>query len=248
MDIGTKVERIAAAQAKKDRHEARLTAYAMSGVEFQGFPKVKRLNRDIIITEKLDGTNAAIGIQEVPPETDGGTGYYIIYAQSRNRIITPEYDNYGFAAWVDKHQAALIECLGPGLHFGEWWGQGIARKYDLTEKRFSLFNVARWTTLEGLLQLSVAQAKGVAIHHVPVLYEGPWHYDSAVYDPEVYAPEREIDRLRIKGSVAAPGFMNPEGIMVFHKASGTMFKATLENDAEYKGGKRDQDNNMIEGQ
>ena len=36
------------------------------GPVFQGWPKIARLNRDIIITEKLDGTNAAIGVY---PET-----------------------------------------------------------------------------------------------------------------------------------------------------------------------------------
>ena len=33
---------------------------------FVEFRKIPRLNRDIIITEKIDGTNASIVIEEVP--------------------------------------------------------------------------------------------------------------------------------------------------------------------------------------
>jgi hypothetical protein len=50
-----------------------------TGIEFQAFPKIPRLVRDCVITEKLDGTNASIIITE-----DGQIG-----AASRNRLITP---------------------------------------------------------------------------------------------------------------------------------------------------------------
>ena len=105
----------------------------MTAPEFTGFGKIARLVGDMTITEKIDGTNAAVGITE-----DGD-----VYAQSRSRIITPKDDNFGFAAWVEAHTDELLN-LGPGVHFGEWWGMGIQRKYGLTERRFSLFNVARW--------------------------------------------------------------------------------------------------------
>jgi hypothetical protein len=102
--------------------------------EFVPWPKIHRLFRDVIITEKIDGTNAAIGISD-----DGE-----VHAQSRKRIITPADDNYGFAKWVHANAAVLAEHLGPGLHFGEWCGLGINRGYGLPEKRFALFNAARW--------------------------------------------------------------------------------------------------------
>jgi hypothetical protein len=41
--------------------------------------------------------------------------------------------------------------------------------------------------------------------------------------------------LRTEGSVAAPGFMDPEGICIYHEASGQLFKATLKNDDKPKG-------------
>src|SRR5690242_770744 len=61
---------------------------------FQAWPKIPRLFRRFIITEKIDGTNAAVVVTE-----DGE-----VLAQSRTRFITPDSDNFGFAAWVKEHE------------------------------------------------------------------------------------------------------------------------------------------------
>jgi hypothetical protein len=178
-------------------------------IEFTPWPKIPRLNRDITVTEKIDGTNAAIGI----------TDDEVIYAQSRKRLITPAADNFGFAAWVEQNAMALIATLGPGLHFGEWWGSGIQRGYGLTkgEKRFSLFNTGRW---HGVAFDSVP---GLGV--VPVLYEGPFKRE------DILPPwEDALDDLLKFGSKAAPGFGNPEGVVVYHHAANLMFKVTLEGD------------------
>lgn len=179
-------------------------------MEFVPFPKIPRLNREIVITEKIDGTNAAVGVLE-----DG-----TVYAQSRSRIITPEQDNFGFARWVGQNSEVLANLLGPGLHFGEWWGLGIQRGYGQDRKRFSLFNTLRWDTARqefsetGILDV------------VPVLWQGPFD-EGAIHDA--------IAMLRDSGSMAAPGFMNPEGIVIFHTASRSPFKVTLEGDEKPKG-------------
>lgn len=104
--------------------------------EFKEFPKIARLNRECIITEKIDGTNACVVVAE-----DGG-----VWAQSRNRLLSHETDPFGFALWVERNKDALREVLGTGYHFGEWWGSGIQRRYGLEgpDKRLSLFNVERW--------------------------------------------------------------------------------------------------------
>src|SRR3954469_18836515 len=119
----------------------------MSTIEFQPWPKIARLNRDIVITEKIDGTNAAVVIVPVTyggfttpldqPEVIayvdlGPDREYAVFAQSRTRFVTPKHDNYGFAGWVERNAEALVESLGEGTHFGEWWGSGIQRKYGLT--------------------------------------------------------------------------------------------------------------------
>ena len=102
--------------------------------DFVPFNKIYRLNREVIVTEKLDGTNASICVGE-----DGS-----IRAGSRTRWISTEDDNHGFARWVSEHVEEL-QRLGPGTHYGEWWGRGIQRGYGLDHKRFSLFNVSRWS-------------------------------------------------------------------------------------------------------
>jgi hypothetical protein len=172
-------------------------------VEFREFQKIPRLNREVIVTEKIDGTNACVVVGE-----DGSVG-----AQSRSRIITPQDDNYGFAKWVQEN-ADELRTLGPGYHYGEWWGHGIQRNYKLAEKRFSLFNVSRW-----------GDARPACCHVVPVITSAN---NFSVAEPALQA-------LRDHGSYAAPGFMKPEGIVLFHTQSNLLFKVTLEKDHEWKG-------------
>jgi len=174
--------------------------------EFKAFDKIPRLRRNVIVTEKIDGTNAIVWVSD-----DG----MWVRAGSRSRWITPEDDNYGFARWVHENADELRQ-LGPGYHYGEWWGHGIQRRYGLTEKRFSLFNAGRWA--DGSVR---PKCCGV----VPVLAEG--HQEDAV--------ESALAILRTEGSRAAPGFMNPEGVVVYHTASRSLFKVTLEKDSEPKG-------------
>ena len=173
----------------------------MTNVEFVEFKKIPRLSRDIVITEKIDGTNACIYIGE-----DGE-----LLTGSRTRWITPESDNHGFSRWAHEHYTELME-LGPGLHFGEWWGQGIQRRYGLTEHRFSLFNTARWT-----------DSRPSCCHVVPVLYRGEF---------DTLAIQQCLVNLQRTGSIAAPGFMQPEGIVVYHTAGNLYFKKTIEHDTE----------------
>lgn len=175
--------------------------------EFQPFPKIARLSRPCVITEKLDGTNAQITITE---DGDFLTG-------SRNRWISPEDDNYGFSKWAHANKEELLK-LGVGSHFGEWWGQGIQRGYDLKEKRFSLFNTSRWG--------EHSTDRPACCHVVPVLAAGI--FDTAL-------AEMCIDHLAQNGSTAAPGFLRPEGIVIFHAQGNRLFKKTLDNDEQPKG-------------
>ncbi len=175
--------------------------------KFEGFQKISRLNRECVVTEKIDGTNALIYILD-----DGET----MLVGSRTKWITPKDDNMGFAKWVEANKTELLK-LGPGRHFGEWWGAGIQRKYGLTEKRFSLFNVAIWAD---------DAVRPKCCHVVPELGRGM----------DIRAvTEAALAQLREKGSVAAPGFMKPEGIVIYHTASQQLFKVTLEKDESPKG-------------
>lgn len=194
--------------------------------EFIAYPKTPRLFRDIVVTEKLDGTNSSIFID--------GTGRNMLVG-SRNRWITPQDDNFGFARWCNEHFEELL-TLGPGRHFGEWWGQGIQRNYGLTEKRFSLFNVARWAdgaVTQDKWEKGVLIPGGVPLPPrpaccgvVPVLYRGP--FDTRFIHVQ-------LETLAVEGSAAVPGYMKPEGIIVFHTAAQKAFKVLLENDECAKG-------------
>jgi hypothetical protein len=197
-------------------------------IEFVGFPKISRLSRDVIVTEKIDGTNGTIYIGEDGLEFLVG---------SRTRWITPDCDNHGFARWAYDNHDDLLK-LGPGWHRGEWWGSGIQRGYGLPkgEKHFSLFNTIRWCRYGHLPQRIETQDPQIEKYQdvlpcccdlVPVLYKGP--FDTALID-------RELSLLLTTGSKASPGFANPEGIVVFHIAGNVGFKKTIGNDG-HKGGK-----------
>lgn len=198
-------------------------------IEFQKYPKTPRLFRECVGTEKLDGTNSGVQIvlREEDTSDDGAHVlvdgvHYAVVAQSPNRLITPGDDNHGFAGWVWDNVEMLARTLGPGLHFGEWWGQGIQRRYGLDYKKFSLFNVARWGHLE-----TESPSKHLGV--VPTLWTGPFNTGLI---------HLALANLKVHGSYAAPGFMNPEGVIVFHKASGQTFKYTIENDDEPKGARK----------
>lgn len=205
-------------------------------MDFEIFPKIPRLNRDIVITEKIDGTNAAVLIEEAVPGSDlqpgtvvvhSGGKVYDVGAQSRKRLITPEQDNFAFAAWVRDNAAELVDLLGPGRHFGEWWGAGIQRGYGFTSQRnFSLFNPSRYTFGPVRLNPVPGMTEDVCVDTVPVLYEGP--FSGLVINSA-------IAMLRHDGSAAVPGFMRPEGVIVYHVAARQSFKVTLENDEAPKG-------------
>jgi RNA ligase-like protein len=174
--------------------------------EFEEFRKIPRLTREAVITEKLDGTNAQVCISE-----DGSIAF-----GSRSRWLTIKDDNFGFARWAEDNKDELLK-LGVGRHFGEWWGSGIQRGYGLKEKRFSLFNVSKW---------SDDAVRPACCSVVPVLYQGMFDTNTAIDC---------LNTLREKGSAASPGFMKPEGIIIYHTQGNLYFKKTLDKDDEYKG-------------
>lgn len=194
-------------------------------VEFAPFPKLARLNREFVITEKIDGTNAQVFI---PDLGDGECGQ--VLAGSRKRWITPGDDNFGFAAWVYENAGALAATLGPGRHFGEWWGSGIQRGYGFTDgnRCFSLFNTLRWTELD-LIEVPQLSVVPVIAHVRPDEGIG-WRESPAI----THYVAAALEDLELHGSQAAPGFMRPEGIVLWHVAANRGFKVTIDNDGTPK--------------
>jgi hypothetical protein len=169
-------------------------------VKFESFGKIPRLLKmPMIITEKIDGTNAQICISDDGKEIQAG---------SRKRFVTPKDDNFGFASWVEQFKDELL-ALGPGRHFGEWWGRGIQRGYGLSEKRFSLFNTGKWST-----------GRPECTSIVPVLYYGEFSQQGI---------EDVKSELLAGGSKASPGFMNPEGVIIYLPKANLLFKSTYDD-------------------
>lgn len=91
--------------------------------------------------------------------TSGAIGYSAereIWCQSRERIITPQSDNYGFAAFVDKNKEEILEILletGKALSlnfeteslvlYGEWCGEKVQKGVSISSlpRMFVIFDI-----------------------------------------------------------------------------------------------------------
>lgn len=163
---------------------------------FKAWPKIPRYkNEKIVVTEKIDGSNAAVIVTE----------WGDVFAQSRNRILRPESsdDNFGFGKWVEYNKSQLFH-LGIGHHFGEWWGLGIQRRYGMKEKVFSIFNTYR-----------PKESLPDCVRQVPILGDDI---------------EAAVELLKQQGSQAAPGFMNPEGVVIYSTLHKTRYKIIINED------------------
>ena len=187
-------------------------------VPYPAYPKTPRLDKPMIVTEKIDGTNALLDIVhqddvivENVPKIVAQHGELCLFAGSRKRYVVPGDDNFGFASWVADHADDLAGQLGEGRHYGEWWGRGIQRGYGLDERRFSLFAVDRYPNLDP------AGPAGL----VPELYRGPFDTDEIAASLHV---------LLATGSRAAVGWDRPEGVVAYHTAARQPFKLTHDKD------------------
>ena len=186
---------------------------------FRAWPKIPRLENEIYyITEKIDGTNACIiiskdayDVKEALAEVEDGHDdlgwptYVYVPAQSRTRLITTEDDNFGFAKWVKDNAEQLISDLGVGYHYGEWWGKGINRGYGLEERRFSLFNPTKHSDV---------------CYHVPKIA-------AVSAEALIETIQDEIEQLKM-GSYAAPGYMRPEGLVIYAEKAKTYWKVIID--------------------
>lgn len=209
--------------------------------DYPAFKKIPRLYREVTITEKIDGSNGLIYIEDksnwFDPTIDEpyyneelGISYFYgsddqhtltVRAGSKNRWLSPTKgnDNFGFAAWVRDNAETLLK-LGPGHHYGEWFGAGIQRRYGLDEKYFALFNTARY-------QEFIADGNWLGtLTTVPTIFVAT-HSDKLV--------QAALDRLElggsiISGSLGVQAFQKAEGVIVRHSQSGALYKVLLEND------------------
>ncbi len=184
-------------------------------IPFRGWPKTTRRLSKCTISEKLNGSNGALGFQVTDASPTDGREIYVLdiemATQTRNRIVTPKDDQTGIARWAEANRETLIEDLlyiegnlpvpstEPQYHYGEFMTRGHK------EPHFYLFNTRRWTGV----QFSTPTLKVV-----PVLYEGIY-YDGVV--------EECLEDLRQNGSKVHPG-IPAEGVVVYYPGNDTMFK------------------------
>lgn len=210
-------------------------------LEFQKFDKIDGTNAQILIINRQDLSNEIEDTKEYEEFIDKYLLYFnpdnphipcnevlMVFAGSRTRWLdcSSNGDNYGFAKWVKANAKDLLK-LGEGRHYGEWWGKGIQRGYGIEEKRFSLFNVGRWGDIDTKFhEDDKRQRCPNCCSVVPILYQGMF---------DTVRIESVLEHLRINGSSAVKGYLNPEGIIIYHTASGKMFKKTIESDEKHKG-------------
>lgn len=204
----------------------------MADLSHKKWPKIPRLFRDCEITEKIDGTNAVVLLTDgqelsdpdtaLPGFTKNGTPDIevpgtgpphkarYIFVGSRRRWLTKDEDNFGFWQWVADRAEQFHETLPNGRYYGEFWGHGIQRGYDMPngERRLALFD----TSLE-------EQPLPEGVDTVPVLYYTEF---------STLAVENTLWELQQYGSRLVPGYNQPEGVVVRHIQSGHRFKVTLD--------------------
>lgn len=171
--------------------------------EFRPWRSIERYQGiHVQIAEKLHGTSAQVHVQK---QLDGTLK---ALAGKRTSYVGTT-GHFGFGEFVANNGQALCDSLGEGRHYGEWVGPGVNGQYGLTEKVFVLFN-HRYH-----LPKKLAGKLPNRVDVVPVLYDGP-------YTPTIIG--ETMDNLKASGSVFAPGFMKPEGVVLFFPQFNTMQK------------------------
>jgi tRNA-binding EMAP/Myf-like protein len=166
---------------------------------------------------KVDGTNGAI---HALPAHDGRGGRFA--AQSRTRLLAPDDDNYGFAAWA--HGAAAELCaglharIGRAVVYGEWCGRGIQKRTAISRVERNVFAVfavqlgdpARESTR---LVVEPGRLRAMLPEH-PDVFVLPWHGDAVELD--FADPERlRAAAVRIDAMVAEVEATDPWVAEVF---------------------------------
>lgn len=223
--------------------------------QFKSWGSTPRFHKGLHITEKIDGTNAGVSVQgfsyghhvinEIPSDAilvvdDEKNVEYLVRAQSRKRIITPQNDNFGFAKWVWENADGLANLLGYGYHYGEWYGEGIQKNpLAVAGRRWALFNTWHWANKGNVERFGAANIPGLTF--VPVLHneqtDGPADYKTI---------PRILEDLWENGSYA-DGYMTlreankmdfhvegPEGIIVWQRETRQRYKILLHEDDKHK--------------
>lgn len=183
--------------------------------EFAKYGKTKRLQGkndpfwildEYVVTSKIDGTNSRIC-------WDGSSLSY----GSRNRIITPSDDNFGFAKWYEENiDEGLFDehfsDVSPVVVFGEFFSKDIQKRIEYPEEpQFVVFDVyiySKFLDWEDVVDVSDKLGFEVVQHQLCSQDKvqdivGKLKNGETMYDP--YALKDADDERRIiEGVVARP--------------------------------------------
>lgn len=166
-------------------------------------------------TVKLHGTNAGVCVM---PDGD-------VIAQSRNRRLTADKDNYDFAAF------ALGDATGPGFWrgmtaelesnskpitiYGEWVGSGIqhgAGICQLKDRRFVIFAIRRGDGEEGSNWLNVPSLSHLNEYGVYSITDFPAYSIGIDFDrPDLATPRLSELTLEVEASCPVAAAMGVAG-------------------------------------
>lgn len=181
----------------------------MSTANYNSFPSIERLeNIYCIISEKIDGTNGLIEINETN-----------VRFGSRNRYISFSDDNAGFANFFKDYEARFKDAAKdittdesyPLRIYGEWFGRGIQRGYGLKDKFFMPFSFFYG---EKLIEYQVPNVIAPNI-----MYTGK-------FSMEVVSAC--MQQLKLNGSGIVKGYKQPEGIVIFFPKYNFRLKETFD--------------------
>ncbi len=125
------------------------------------------LLKEVVCTEKVDGTNARFGLVE---------GQFLV--GGRNIIFGPNDDPFGFHSWVIENDIeARVRRAFPDdptvTIFGEWFGPGIQKGIDYgKERRFAGFDICFGKNWADPYEVHEFFAK-MDLPTVPIVYRGP---------------------------------------------------------------------------
>ena len=181
----------------------------MSTVNYNSFPSIERLeNIYCIISEKIDGTNSLIEINETN-----------VRFGSRNRYISFSDDNAGFANFFKDYEARFEDAAKdittdesyPLRIYGEWFGCGIQRGYGLKDKFFMPFNSFY---SEKLIEYQVPNVIAPNI-----MYTGKFSMEVV---------DTCMQQLKLNGSGVVKDYKQPEGIVIFFPKYNFRLKETFD--------------------
>lgn len=159
-------------------------------------------------TVKIHGTNACIGYVK---------STNTVFAQSRERILDLENDNFGFSNWVEANKLKISNALKKFdseyvYLYGEWFGKGVQKHVgvaSLSDKYFASFSLV---TVDNGLE---TEYMGISLNlpnTICVQDAGVYFLDVNVMKAHLASEEIERLTLEVEADCPVASFLGVRGI------------------------------------